>query len=921
MNVKKLFRRSMIATAVATAALSTAPIFASDDDEQKGKKITFIHTGDFHGDYHPHTNGRGDASGRLEGGLARAVTVIKDIRDDEDNVIHVHTGDTIHGSGEASITKGMALIELVDQLGIDVSAPGNWEWAYTPYRYMQFFGVHNNDAGVKNDDGTNIGINATFDPTVYKAVKYSAAEAGDVKSFGTPFRAVRYVESYNADGSANMATGYNRWGMVAANAYVNGTKGLDHGTANPGVGMNITPPYRVIERDGVKIGFIGCTTNRGPQVVSSTITTGVSFSNCKGGIKFPQNRPIDWDDKDTAYGGKGKAGGIADANVMAGNRNDPKNADGNWNDVDWVTKPHWGGKAGYKVVNEIEKWTNHLRKPVADGGEGVDLVAVMSEAGIAENVQAAEQLTGMTNGPDIYFSSDMHEETNVPVVTTDPRGKKVIIIENPEDIAQISQLEIEVKDGRIVEWKYKDIDVDDRIPEDRDMADLVDEIDQDIADAIDAGTATNPYNGAVIPAQLTASVGETDDIVLERNRFTNEHDPDNNIMPGVIEGTGHALVTDVFRKFTKADVGGLRGFRYTNSVLDGDDITYKSLYHFFPIGAQIAVGSIPTTPTAETGGAFKDASDATKFKHGGGNPAHYISFPRSLQQEMELGMNSSHNPNVPAWGGGWSWQYSGIKWNAQPAGPQFDKWGTMPNARISNITYYDNLNGKADGSAISDTHKATVKYASYYYHEDFNRINRNQLVTKGKCVAKGHGGLNKACVQAEGDIEILVKESSTGRYTMVKVAEYDENVAGAERLSNKQVPASTTGRLQVLDAVEVLGRYISTDGDIPVYNWNATTNQTDDDDIRHTVEGLGGEVDGDEEDFVYPRATLLMADGSVGNDLTDCTVEFGFPCIQPLRGSEAALVDPDGDGPLKANIPSLPYTNGTVDTPASEGKF
>ena len=35
---------------------------------------------------------------------------------------------------------------------------------------------------------------------------------------------------------------------------------------------------------------------------------------------------------------------------------------------------------------------------------------------------------------------------------------------------------------------------------------------------------------------------------MERNRFTTEHDPANKIMPGVIEGTGHALITDLFRE-------------------------------------------------------------------------------------------------------------------------------------------------------------------------------------------------------------------------------------------------------------------------------------------------------------------------------------------------------------------------------------
>ncbi|MDH5324507.1 MAG: hypothetical protein OEZ68_03660 [Gammaproteobacteria bacterium] len=883
-------RQRLLLSALISSALaaSSAPLLADDE-----AKITFIHSGDFHGDYHPHTNGRGDAAGSLEGGIARGATVIKRIRRHNENVIHVHTGDTIHGSGEASITKGMAMIRLVDQLGIDVSTPGNWEFAYTPYRYMQFFGVHN-DAGANRD----IIDNASYNFSAKKAVKYTADEIGDVPSFGAPFREVKYVASYNADGTPNMATGYNRWGMVASNVYENGSWALDHGVVSRGTGMNLTPPYRIIERDGIKIGFIGCTTNRGPQVVSSTITTGVSYSNCKGGIKFPQNRPIDWDDQAISHGpwivddthpkggywrpGNKVTGNPADASVQAGNRvvsADP-----------WTKRPQNDGTAGYKVKNEIVKWTNHLRNV-----EGVDLVAVMSEAGIAENIFAAENLKGMDNGPDIYFSSDMHEETNFPVVVTDPRGKKVIIIENSEDIAQISQLDVEVENGRIVEWEFTGHDVNESVRPDRRLRHMAAQIDEEIADSIAAGTAVNPYNGHVITAQLTDVVGQTDGIVLERNRFTTEFDPANNVMPAVIEGTGHDLVTDMFRKMTGADVGGIRGFRYTNSVLDGDDITYKSLYHFFPIGAQVAVGSIPTTPTAETGGSFLSPSDPNKFSNAGNvNPAQFVAFPRSLQQEMELAGNSTMNPNVPAWGGGWFWNYSGVKFDFQPTGGNFDKWGTKPNARVSNLVLYDNADPSKNGP-IDESKGATIKYASYYYHEDYNRINRNQLVPGGKCGPTKK--LTPACVNAKGDILILAKETATGDYVLVDNLEYDAGV--------NQHNSTGDGSLTVLDAVEALGRYIS-DASIDVYVWNGGAKVA----AAHSpVAGLGGTFSGLE----FPRVNLVKMDGTDGNDLTDCSIEFGSPCIQPFRGAEAAFG-------VTVPIPAG-YIKGTADAPALEAEY
>ena len=920
---KNVFRKSLLALSISALMMGLNPVFASDDDDDddryrdrdsyqksEGVKITFAHSGDFHGDYHPHTNGRADADGgKMEGGIARAVTVLRKIRYKNENVIHVHTGDTIHGSGEASITKGLALVRMVDQLGIDVSTPGNWEFAYTPYRYMQFFGVHN-----KAGENQDIIDNDDYSQSAKKAVKFSDDEIGDIPTYRTPFREVSYVEGFKADGTPIMATGTNRWGMVAANVYENGSWALDHGVASKGTGKNLTPPYRIIKKDGVKIGFIGCTTNRGPQVVSSTITTGVSFSNCKGGIKFPQNRPIDWEDKAITHTkwdpalpnpGKGETAETATGWWVAGNkiRNNPADpsvvAGNRGNDSgDWSVRPHQGGDAGYKVVNEIVRWTNYLRDV-----EKVDLVAVMSEAGIAENIYAAENLGNMANGPDIYFSSDMHEELNYPAVVTDPNGKKVIILENSEDISQIGELDIVVKDGKIATWKFTDHDVDEDVRSNWRMKGLVAKIDQEISDKIAAGEAINPYNGHLITNQLNDTVGVTDDIVLERNRFTTEFEPTNHIMPGVIEGTGHDLVTDMFRKITGSDVGGIRGFRYTNSVLPGGDITYKSLYHFFPIGPQVAVGSIPTTPTAE---ANRDedgnpiflakGSAESKSNNGKKNPTHFVAFPRSLQQEMELAGNSTMNPNIPAWGGGWFWNYSGVKLNMKPTGSQFDKYGTKPRARVSGLTLYDNVNGN-DG-AIDESHKAKITYASYYYHEDYNRINRNQLVPRGKCDDKK---VTPTCVDAVGDILILAKETSTGEYVLVNNLEYDAGIA--------QHNSKGDGSLTVVDTVEALARYIS-DTSIPVYVWNGGAKV----EAAHSpVAGLGGTLSG--SDIEFPRVNLVMQDGEDGNDLTDCSIEFGSPCIQPLRGAEKAFGAAGG-----VAIPDG-YVVGEADAPALSGEI
>lgn len=69
-------------------------------------------------------------------------------------------------------------------------------------------------------------------------------------------------------------------------------------------GTLVTPPYRVFNSKGVKVGVFGCTTNRGPQIVGPDVVKGVSFTDCKGNIKTgtptqPLNKPIKFADGTT----------------------------------------------------------------------------------------------------------------------------------------------------------------------------------------------------------------------------------------------------------------------------------------------------------------------------------------------------------------------------------------------------------------------------------------------------------------------------------------------------------------------------------------------------------------------------------------------------------------------------------------------
>ena len=129
--------KKQLASAIAALFVMGAGVAEADG------VVTLIHTGDFHGHLTPRPNLRNGAPvGQTIGGLARIKTKIQEIQAGKGgagNTLVMHTGDTIQGSGEAQYTRGQALVDVVDMLGIDAYAPGNWDFVYGPDRFKELF--------------------------------------------------------------------------------------------------------------------------------------------------------------------------------------------------------------------------------------------------------------------------------------------------------------------------------------------------------------------------------------------------------------------------------------------------------------------------------------------------------------------------------------------------------------------------------------------------------------------------------------------------------------------------------------------------------------------------------------------------------------------------------------------------------------
>ncbi len=848
---KQFKRKCLYGLLAATLVVPTVSMAHKKDDK---KKIYIMHTGDLHGDTSSHPNARADATGLLEGGLARAATIIKKLKaKHKGKIVWGHTGDSIHGSALATYTQGRAMTDIWDALAPDVLAPGNWEFVYGLYRYQQIFGTA---ADIKPIDLSN--------PAIRKQMFMIPDDpSGKVYQGLNPDRAFKT----SSDGETR------RYRTISANAYFNGSD-PGPGVVQKGAGELFTDPYHVQTVNGIKIGFIGCTTNRGPQVVSSRVTWGLSFTNCMGGVKFPQNKPIQWPvghpNRDVAAEKLDKTGG---------------------------TSPVKGSTVKFRTVNEIVKFTTILRTPMGSDthyinsatgkawkGEGVDLVVVMSEAGIPESLWNAET-TVMPVGvrfPEVILSSDTHERTRVPVVAVNKDGNKTLIIEEGEDAMQVGLIELEFKNGKLKEWEWHRYDIDESIPEDAEIAAIIKSVEAPFTSVAGGGSwkegdsFINPFSGYALTVPFDFVIGQTD-IVLERNRFSFEQDPANLKMPADIEGTLHDIFADSFRAMSGSDTGEIRGFRYNNTIMPGD-ITIKDVYHSLTIGAMIAQGIIPSSPEAEHGAPLDQAGKCIFDKTNPDrydnkkNKCHFLGWPRSLVQTFELSGNGTQQPNIPGWSGGWFFNYSGVNFDLDVFQPNFDKYGSKLRSRVSNVRLVDSITGQdLNGGVLPKT----IKMGAYYYDADFNRINRNQIVTKGSCIKAGFPGLTRAC--ADTKMKIVAKVGN----------KYGDQIAW---VSSSQFAARKAAGYDVypLDVVEAFGRYVS-GSDIEILDLTSGTAET------VSVKGLGGTVARTAFAKTFPRINLLDA-------LPDGRDEFGFGVMQPMRGATKT--------PARR-----------VDTPADEGHF
>jgi 2',3'-cyclic-nucleotide 2'-phosphodiesterase (5'-nucleotidase family) len=100
----------------------------------KASKITLLHTADIHAQLLTHDEffmENGKAVFKKRGGFSTLKSMINTLRDqNKSNTLLIDGGDCFQGSGVASMTKGQAIVSLMNNIGYDIMLPGNWEVVY-----------------------------------------------------------------------------------------------------------------------------------------------------------------------------------------------------------------------------------------------------------------------------------------------------------------------------------------------------------------------------------------------------------------------------------------------------------------------------------------------------------------------------------------------------------------------------------------------------------------------------------------------------------------------------------------------------------------------------------------------------------------------------------------------------------------------
>ena len=171
----------------------------------KASVMTILHTADIHGQLLTHDElfiEEGKPVYKKRGGYATLKTMINELRSQNpNNTMLVDGGDCFQGSGVAALSKGKAIVPLMNDLAYDLILPGNWEVIYGKAMMMEdMFGYNAPKvcANMYHKDNKNVVGDLIFPPYFIKVV--GGIKVGFI-GYNDPLTANRQSPAYS-DGIA-----------------------------------------------------------------------------------------------------------------------------------------------------------------------------------------------------------------------------------------------------------------------------------------------------------------------------------------------------------------------------------------------------------------------------------------------------------------------------------------------------------------------------------------------------------------------------------------------------------------------------------------------------------------------------------------------------------------------------------------------
>ena len=287
--------------------------------------------------------------------------------------------------------------------------------------------------------------------------------------------------------------------------------------------------------------------------------------------------------------------------------------------------------------------------------DGADLIVVLSELGLAKNVQMVKEFPEIN----VMFSGHTHERTPEAIVIEHKGGGISIITESGED-SFLGRLDLKLTgNGKINKYEWTLIEADSTVAEDPVVEAMVDEALSTFHDELENGDPNPDFQchtfgvnafpfgtGHTLCDSFDKVVGHTD---LTIERFNVLEDVSNNVMVDAFLDLAQSLSVNDSKGMPLDDSNTLsttNGFRFDIVIPGSDDIdpatgknfsgdiTIGDLYDYYPIGAATALaeysgGRLKT----HWEGILDNVFDPNPFRQRGG---WFLGFTRNMHFDLRL---------------------------------------------------------------------------------------------------------------------------------------------------------------------------------------------------------------------------------------------------------------------------------------------